>query len=202
MTWTGLHPPYATLVADPPWPTGAKNSGYICGIGRRYGHGGRRRRATSLLYSTMPVEDIAALPVGELAAEDAHLYLWVPAGFNREGYGVFVARAWGFQPTGEIVWAKKNYGMGAFPRPQHEILLVCRMGKLPFARRDIGSVVFASQERGSNNGGKVHSAKPPAVYDVIEAASPAPRVELFARQPRLGWDSWGDGFESREVVEA
>ncbi len=150
----------------------------------------------------MSVEDISALPVAELAAENANLFLWVPAGFNRVGVGVDVAKAWGFETVGEFVWAKKNYGLGAFPRPQHEILLVCRRGRLGFSRRDVGSVLVATQERAPNNGGKVHSAKPAAMYDLIESASPGPYLELFARQPRLGWDAWGFGFEAQEAVHA
>lgn len=189
-----LSPPYSTIVADPPWPTGVKGSGYVRGVGRRYGAGGRRRRATSLGYSTMPLEDIYALPVGELAAENAALWLWVTAGHNRAGVGMACAEAWGFTVVGEIVWKKPNYGLGAFPRPQHEILLVCRKGAVTFNRADVGSVQEWRQDYG-NNGGKSHSAKPPGAYDLIESVSPGPYVELFCRRPVLGWDSWGWGYE-------
>lgn len=179
-----LSPPYSTIVADPPWPFDWNG-----------GKGGRRRRATTLGYSTMPLEDIAALPVGDLAADDAHLYLWVTREFFREGGGVKVARAWGFDPVGEIIWRKRNFGTGHFPRPGHEPLLICRRGSLPFAGPyNVHSVQDWPQVY-ATNGGKSHTAKPDAGMDLIERTSPAPRVELFARAPRLGWDSWGHGYE-------
>jgi N6-adenosine-specific RNA methylase IME4 len=197
MTWEGLSPPYRTIVADPPWP---RSLGMVRGNGRRWaGTGGRRRRATSMAYSTTTPDDIAAFPVIDLVDDrdqGTHMYLWVTAPLNREGVGAAVARAWGFKVVGEIVWRKPNFGLGAFPRPQHEVLLVCRRGSLPFARKDVGSVCDWPLVRAPNNGGRVHSAKPPAAYDLIESCSPGPYVELFCRQPRFGWDSWGHGYEN------
>jgi N6-adenosine-specific RNA methylase IME4 len=140
----------------------------------------------------MSIEEIKALPVGEWAAREAHLYLWVTPQLQREGIGVEVARGWGFEIVGEIIWAKRNYGMGRFPRPAHEPLLVCRRGKLPFARNDVGSVQTWSQRRGKGNGGKVHSAKPDGAVDLIESASPGPYLELFARRARFGWSYYGN----------
>jgi N6-adenosine-specific RNA methylase IME4 len=107
--------------------------------------------------------------------------------------------AWGFRVVSEIVWMKPNFGLGKFPRPQHEILLVCRRGTLPFVINDVGSVQLWRRDYGRNNGGKVHSVKPEAAYALIERASPAPYLELFARRPRLGWDVWGD--EAPNAVE-
>jgi N6-adenosine-specific RNA methylase IME4 len=140
----------------------------------------------------MALEDICELPVRSLGAAEAHLFLWVPASLNREGYGVRVARAWGFEPLNEIVWAKPNFGLGRFPRPQHEILLVCRSGRLPFALRDEGSIQAWALPRAKGNGGRIHSAKPDGALDLIERASPGPYLELFARRARFGWDYWGD----------
>ncbi len=200
MTWEGLSPPYQTIVADPPWAA-VGTPGYVRGVGRRYGQGGRRRRATSLGYSTMSIDAIMALPVASLAGDGpAHLYLWTLPPIHAEGVARDVARAWGFESVGEIIWRKPNFGLGAFPRPQHEILLVARRGVLPFTRNDVGSVqswpqVYAAGNGGGAWAGKVHSAKPHAAYDLIESASPGPYVDLFCRQPRLGWDSWGWGYE-------
>ena len=189
MTWEGLTPPYRTIVADPPWPLhDAKLRPW------KMGAGGRRYRATEVPYSFMALRDIYGLEVAALSEDDAHLYLWIPAKFNRQGVGIRCAKAWGFHVVNEIVWAKPNFGLGAFPRPQHEILLVCRRGKLPFTLRDVGSVQHWVQDYG-NHGGKAHSVKPPAAIDLVERASPGPYVELFARTPRLGWDCWGKGFE-------
>ena len=179
---------YRTIVADPPWPmTGVALRPW------RIGAGGRRFRATVVPYSFMSLEDIYALPVSDLAEADAHLYLWVTAKFNREGIGVKTAEAWGFEVANEIVWAKTNYGLGAFPRPQHEILLICRRGKLPYVPRDVGSVQrWPNPRHNANNGAKIHSAKPEAALDLVELASPGPYLELFARRNRLGWDTWGN----------
>jgi len=179
---------YRTICADPPWPIGDPRRRL------RMGAGGRRRRSTELSYCLMSVDDIIALPVAPLADDDAHLFLWVTAQFNAEGVGVQVARAWGFERVSEIVWEKNNFGMGAFPRPTHEILMVCRRGSLPFnAPANVRSV----QKWGvayARNGktGKEHSRKPEAAMDLIEQVSPGPYLELFSRRHRLGWDVWGD----------
>lgn len=188
MSWEGLTPPYATIVADPPWPF--RWSG---------GPGGLRRNATPLRYSLISLEDIKALPVQQLASPNAHLYLWVTPDLNRRGEGVATAEAWGFSVVDEIIWEKPNFGVGIFPRHCHEPLLVCRRGTLPFtASRDVRSVQ-KWRVPNTNNGGKAHSQKPAGACDLIETASPGPYVELFARAPRLGWDSWGFGYESERV---
>lgn len=179
---------YRTIVADPPWPIGGSQND-----GRPWcSKGGRRSRETFFPYETQPLDWIYALPVANHAETDAHLYLWVPAGFNREGIGVKTATAWGFSVVSEIVWDKINFGLGKFPRPQHEILLVCRRGTLPFQVNNAGSVQRWHAPRAKGNGGRIHSAKPDGSYDLIEQASPGPYLELFARRQRLGWDTWGN----------
>jgi N6-adenosine-specific RNA methylase IME4 len=180
---------YATVVADPPGDLG----GDSCARDRPWAsRGGRRGRETFFPYEVQSLEWIEAQPVSDIAERDAHLYLWVPAGLNREGVGVRVVREWGFEVVSEIVWDKINFGMGKFPRPQHEILLVCRRGTLPFRVANIGSVQRWHAPRAKNNGGRIHSAKPDGALDTIELASPGPYVELFARRARFGWDYWGD----------
>ncbi len=186
---------YRTIVADPPWPIPAEN--------RRAGRGGRRGNSTAMGYRVMALEDIYALPVSGLAEADAHLFLWITPRLNREGAGVACAEAWGFRVVSEIIWAKPNFGLGAFPRPQHEPLLVCRRGSLPFALNDVGSVQRWNQVFAKTNGGKVHSAKPDGALDLIERASPGPYLELFARRARFGWDYWGDeSLGTAEMVVA
>lgn len=180
---------YRTIVADPPWP-------FQWGGGK----GGRRRRETELGYRTMTVEEIAALPVADLADPGgANLFMWATDEIYREGQAVAVVRAWGFEPVGpSLIWAKDNFGTGLFPRPAHEPLLVCRTRGTTaiwtehFDVRATPSVQRFGQGRGANNGGKVHSAKPDAALDLIERVSPGPYVELFARRARFGWDYWGD----------
>lgn len=176
---------YRTIVADPPWPLADLCMRPVCGAG------GKRKRATVFPYKTMPLADIMALDVAALAEEESHLYLWVPAKLNREGKGVATAEAWGFDVVSEIVWQKPGFGLGAFPRPQHEMVLVCRKGKLPFSPRNVGSVQRWAQVYDGARG-KKHSAKPDGFMDLVERASPGPYLELFSRRARLGWDTWGD----------
>jgi N6-adenosine-specific RNA methylase IME4 len=145
-------------------------------------------------YGLMTMDAIFALgqQVVDWAADDAHLYLWATPVLHRNGDAVAVVEAWGFEVVSEIIWAKPNFGLGRFPRPQHEPLLVCRRGRLPFAVNDAGSVQRWNQSHAKTNGGKVHSAKPDGALDLIERASPGPYLELFARRARFGWDYWGD----------
>jgi N6-adenosine-specific RNA methylase IME4 len=183
---------FRTIVADPPWP-----------FQWSAGKGGRRRRETELGYATLSVDEIAALRVGDLADEEGcHLFLWATDEMYREGDAVRVARAWGFEPCGPtLIWAKPNFGLGVFPRPQHEPLLVCRRGKIAFnegATRH-GSTQHWPLVRASHNGGRVHSAKPDAALDLVEQVSPGPYLELFARRARFGWEYAGN--ESLSTVQ-
>jgi N6-adenosine-specific RNA methylase IME4 len=180
---------YRTIVADPPWPFEWNGGGAYRQNGRGERHLNHKFKK-GLTYKTMSIEDIATLPVSKMAEPDAHLYLWIPDCHLLEGHGATVARAWGFDPGRLIIWKKTGYGLGAFPRPQHEALIVCRRGKLPFQVRDQGSVqTFGNPYE---NGARLHSAKPDGMLDLIERASPGPYVELFARRARFGWDYWGD----------
>lgn len=185
---------YRTIVADPPWPVVGDSDALFRPL---CGKGGRRGQDTFFPYETQTLDWIASLPVAELAEADAHLYLWVPAKLNREGVGVATSTAWGFSCVSEIVWRKPNFGLGKFPRPQHEILLVCRRGTLPFRVNDVGSVLDWKQDY-TANGGKRHSVKPDGALDLVESASPGPYLEMFARRQRFGWDSWGN--ECRQDV--
>ncbi|HET7052787.1 MAG TPA: MT-A70 family methyltransferase [Solirubrobacterales bacterium] len=175
---------YRTIVADPPWP--------FKWDGRA---GGRRRRDTVLGYETMSVPDIAALFDASQWASDATLLLWVTRDALHSGGAREVALAWGFtQPVGEFIWAKPNFGTGAFPRSGHETCVIYRRGKgslRPDAPRNIHSVQPWTQPY-SAEAGKTHSAKPDAFLDLVEIGFEPPYLELFARRARFGWDYWGD----------
>lgn len=177
---------YRTIVADPPWPIVWKmGTTRVNGRGVRY-----RVSKRDLGYPTMEVDAIAALPVAEIAELDAHLYLWIPDQFLIAGAGARVCKAWGFTPGRLLVWRKRGFGLGTFPRPQHEALIVAKRGKLRFRVSDVGSVQdwkFAYE-----HGTRAHSRKPDGALDLIERASPGPYLELFARRQRLGWETWGN----------
>lgn len=181
---------YATIVADPPWPFEWTGGGAYRTNGRGERHLNHRFKK-GLGYDTMSIEELAALPVSDLAARDAHLYLWIPDTHLVEGHGATIVRAWGFEPGRLIIWSKNGYGLGRFPRPAHESLIVCRRGSLPYAVADEGSVQNWKQPY--ENGVRVHSAKPDGALDLIERASPGPYLEMFARRARFGWDYAGDG---------
>lgn len=180
----GLTPPYATIVADPPWqqPTGGLRRGGSPEVAWNPG------RPSVLPYSTMDLAAIKALPVGSLAADDAHLYLWTTNHYLRAAYEV--AEGWGFRPSQVLTWCKAPQGLGlggAFVSTT-EFVLFARKGGLGVLAR--GESTWFNAARGC------HSQKPAAFGDLVERVSPGPYVELFARAPRLGWDSWGLGFES------
>lgn len=102
MTWDGLTPPYATIVADPPWPY---EGDMPINRGSRTG-----RTMRFLSYSAMSLKEIGALPVRELATPGAHLYLWTTNRHLETAFGV--ARSWGFEPVTVLVWCKEPTGHG------------------------------------------------------------------------------------------
>jgi N6-adenosine-specific RNA methylase IME4 len=177
---------YRTIVADPPWH-----------ITLKMGAGGRRARATEVPYAMMSLEDIKALPVAAMADDEAHLYLWATRRLFREGEAAAVARAWGFEPCGELIWGLRNPGMGGFNGNGHEPILLASRGGLAFPKNELPAGVMFWRQPYAH--GKLHSAKPEGFLDLVERVSPEPRLELFARRARFGWDYWGD--ESLGTVE-
>ena len=171
-----LTPPYSTIVADPPWSSQDRPR-------INYGKGRPERH-----YPIMSVDTIAALDVSSLAADDAHLWLW---GVNCLLDAAFtVARAWGFKPLGVLTWCKPGPGIGYYMRTNTEHAVFATRGK-PIVPPNALPSSWWSWRRES------HSVKPAAFADLVETISPGPYIELFARQPRLGWNAWGNGHEER-----
>jgi N6-adenosine-specific RNA methylase IME4 len=164
---------YAVLCADPPWHFEVYNE--ESGV----------ERAAGNYYPTMSLDEICALPVLSLAAPDAILFMWTTAPHLQESFQVLAAR--GFEYKTNAVWVKDKIGLGYFVRNQHELLLVAIRGDMPSpspAKRP-PSVISAPRRE--------HSRKPDEAYALIEAMYPAlPKLELFARQRRPGWDVWGN----------
>jgi len=193
---------YRTIVADPPWQvadsgrrtdTGRTEAYEAKGSGREINPAWWNRftgTRTELPYKRMSVEEIAALPVGEMAEPDAHLYLWTTNGFLRDAYTV--AEAWGFKFSTLITWCKTPMGLGyggAYALTT-EYLMFCRKGSLAPQRRWDTTWIEAS--RVYENGHIAHSAKPDCFLDIVEQVSPGPYLELFARRARFGWSYWGN----------
>ena len=187
---------YRTIVADPPWEYEP-----FVSINRTHGRTYNRRVTKPLPYPSMTLAEIRALPVGELADRDCFLWCWTT---NRYLPEIFpLVSAWGFSYAQTIVWHKLKFGSpfgGSVAPNRAEYLILARKGSPRLAGRwDGGSVVAAPGMSGRRKG--FHSRKPEVFLDLIEQVSPEPRLELFARRQRFGWDTWGnEALEHVEVV--
>lgn len=172
LTHLEVTPNYRCIVADPPW-TPALGSSWQT----RFTDKARPQK----FYSTMSVSEICNLRVP--AASQAHLWLWV---LNQHlDWGYTVARAWGFEPWNMVTWCKDGMGVGRF-QCNSESVLVCRKGTRhgnPFGSTK-GTWFQWPRSR--------HSEKPNQFFELVERVSPSPRLELFARKERAGWDVWGN----------
>jgi N6-adenosine-specific RNA methylase IME4/ParB-like chromosome segregation protein Spo0J len=175
----GLTKAYPIILADPPW---------------RYEHPTfSLSRDIEEKYPTLPLEEICALPVAHLAAENALLFLWVPPPKLEDAFHVITA--WGFEYRTGMAWVKHAIGMGNYVRQQHEHLLIARRGEIPTPAPDRrpSSVIRADRRE--------HSRKPDEAYELIERMYPElPKIELFARNSRPGWNAWGN--QAPEAPEA
>ena len=171
---------FGTILADPPWRFQNK-TGKVAPEHRRLSR-----------YSTLSLAEIEQLPVRDAVADMAHLYLWVPNALLPEGLAVM--QAWGFQYKSNIVWHKvrkdggpDGRGVGFYFRNVTELVLFGVRGKnartLAAGRRQVNYMASRKRE---------HSRKPDEQYQIIEACSPGPFLELFARGHRPGWTSWGN----------
>jgi N6-adenosine-specific RNA methylase IME4 len=175
---------FTTLLADPPWQ-------FINRTGKMAPEHRRLAR-----YKTLRTDDIAALPVPSVAADRAHLYLWVPNALLPDGLRVM--QAWGFAYKTNIVWEKvrkdggpDGRGVGFYFRNVTELLLFGVRGKnmrtLAPGRRQVNFMATRKRE---------HSRKPTEIYTLIQECSPGPYLELFARERMDGWTSWGDEVDT------
>lgn len=176
---------FSTILADPPWRF-SNRTGKVAPEHRRLDR-----------YSTMSLDAIKALEVKDVAARNAHLYLWVPNALLPDGMAVM--EAWGFRYVSNIVWAKRRKdggpdgrGVGFYFRNVTELLLFGVRGSmrtLAPGRSQVNMIETRKRE---------HSRKPDEQYELIQACSPGPYLELFARHKRPGWTVWGD--ESEEEI--
>ncbi len=170
---------FRTVLADPPWRF-QNRTGKVAPEHRRLDR-----------YSTLDLDDICALPVADAVATNAHLYLWVPNALLPDGLRVM--EAWGFRYVSNLVWAKRRKdggpdgrGVGFYFRNVTELLLFGVRGSmrtLAPARSQVNMIETRKRE---------HSRKPDEQFALIEACSPGPFLELFARYPQPGWTAWGD----------
>jgi N6-adenosine-specific RNA methylase IME4 len=135
--------------------------------------------------------EICALPVADIAADDALLFLWSPAPMLAQA--LEVVDAWGFTYRTALTWWKQgSFGMGHYARIETEHLLIARRGDMPppAPPNRPRSMIIAKPGR--------HSEKPAEAYGIIESAYPGMgKIELFARSARDGWDAWGNQAQDR-----
>lgn len=178
---------FGTVLADPPWRF-TNRTGKMAPEHRRLSR-----------YGTMDLPEIMALPLADVLAPTAHLYLWVPNALLPEGLQVM--RAWGFEYKSNIVWHKirkdggsDGRGVGFYFRNVTELVLFGVRGRNArteaAGRRQVNLLATRKRE---------HSRKPDEFYPIVEACSRGPYLELFARGTRPGWTGWGNQAEEYEI---
>ena len=162
---------FSTIYADPPWPYSNQAT----------------RAATSNHYRTLPIDDICAEPIAQLAEDAAHLHLWTTNAFLLDAFDVM--EAWGFEYKSCFVWVKPQMGLGNYWRVSHEFLLLGVRGGLKFADRAQRSWLTAKRSE--------HSRKPEAVRQLVEQVSPPKYLEMYGRQLPLNpnWTVYGDQLD-------
>jgi len=161
--------PFRVIVADPPW---------------RYESG------SSTPYPTMTVDSIKALPIRDISADDAVLWLWTTNAHLRIAFEV--VKAWGFDYKTLLTWVKDRMGTGDWLRGQTEHCLLAARGKPTFLLTNQTTVLQAARRE--------HSRKPEEFYKLVEDLCPGSKVELFSRQAREGWRSHGNQTEEFEPL--
>lgn len=161
---------FKTIVIDPPWDW--RDQGAVDQFGR-----------TKPDYATMRLSEIEVLPIPDLAEPNAHLYLWVTNYCLRDGLDL--CDLWGFRYITLLTWCKPSIGVGNYFRVNTEHVIFGVRGSMPILRNDMGTHFTAPREG-------PHSTKPTAFYEIVEACSPGPWLEMFARTIRPGWTQWGE----------
>jgi N6-adenosine-specific RNA methylase IME4 len=176
---------FTTVLADPPWQF-ANRTGKMAPEHKRLSR-----------YPTLSLDDIKNIPVNCVTSKNSHLYLWVPNALL--GEGLEVMKAWGFNYKTNIIWHKvrkdggpDGRGVGFYFRNTTEIVLFGIRGHLRTLDPGRTQVNIIRSEK------REHSRKPDELYNIIEACSPGPYLELFARGSRRGWQQWGNQVEGYE----
>jgi N6-adenosine-specific RNA methylase IME4 len=191
-----LRTDYRVIAADPPWQFKSNSAA-------KPGRNAMRH------YDCMPLEDINALPVADIAAPDAILFLWITGPFMAIGAHLALMKAWGFKPSGMgFVWIKLNpkaaslfilradlaMGGGFTTRKNAEFCLIGKRGRSVRQSAGVHEVIIDPRRQ--------HSRKPDEFYSRVEQYSTGPYLEMFARQSRPGWDVWGNQTSKFDEVAA
>jgi N6-adenosine-specific RNA methylase IME4 len=182
--------PFGAILADPPWQFNS-----LWGARPKQTEAGYPSRAVDAHYPTLTIDQIAAMPVADIAADDCVLFLWTCWPVLQKSFRVL--EAWGFTyKTCAFSWMKADpwrlfaddktpfAGLGYWTRANTEPCLLATRGRPKRLRRDVRQGIIAPRRE--------HSRKPDCVHDRIEALVGGPYLELFARAERPGWTSWGN----------
>ncbi|WP_372712173.1 MT-A70 family methyltransferase [Hyphomicrobium sp.] len=187
---------FACVTADPPWHFRARTALQSANW--------TSRRDAEKHYDVLSVEDIKALPVGELAAKDAHLFLWITGPMIVQGTHVEIMKAWGFKPSSmAFTWVKLkrshnplqlrclpshesdlHVSLGLTTRKNAEFCILGRRGNAKRLAKDVREIIMSPVRE--------HSRKPDEFFDRVQRYCAGPYVELFSRQSRENWSSWGN----------
>jgi N6-adenosine-specific RNA methylase IME4 len=161
------------ILADPPW---------------QWDYAEGKKGATDSYYLPMPFGELAALPVEQVATDDAFCFLWCQAAMLEEGLALL--RAWGFKFKTAACWDKLagGYGTGSYWRMEHEHVLLGVRPKSQghFDDPNVSSMIRCKRSRKNN------SEKPPIVHEMVQRAIRGPYLEMFARKHVAGWDCYGN----------
>ena len=185
---------YEIIYADPPWDYQNWN--------KAWHESHKESRWAGRKYPLMPTLEICSLPVWDIAAQNAVLFIWTISTMIPDTLKVI--EAWGFKyKTIGFVWVKKNLkadslftGMGFWTRSNAEICLLATKGKpLPRISRSIHSIILSPRRR--------HSQKPDEARErIVQLLGDRPRIELFSRDIPVGWDVWGKDIIEGELKES
>jgi N6-adenosine-specific RNA methylase IME4 len=185
---------YQVVLADPPW--------HFRSYAAVPNHDSSR--AVERHYRTMRLPEIVDMPVRDVIARDCHLFLWTTGPYLEKCFAV--AKAWGFRYSGSgFVWVKLTQragraqielrtmsewlmllhtGLGFTTRKNAEFCLLFRRGNARRIAKDVHEIIISPRRE--------HSRKPDEAAARIERYCAGPRLELFGRQSRAGWDVWGN----------
>jgi len=169
---TTQQPRFRTILADPPWDVFQTGP-----------------RGATRHYDLMSSDQLKAMPIADIAEDDAHLWLWTTNAALESSFELI--RAWGFTPRSILTWVKPRLQLGVYLRNATEQLIFATRGRAP--------VQFKAQPTWAFMPLQDHSHKPEEQFAIIERVSPGPYLELFARRrppSDKDWSVWGNEIDS------
>lgn len=183
---------YKTIVADPPWKYGIW--GGNSGKNEKMKEWNKKGGFLPLPYYSMSLDEIAALPIRDLADNDCELFIWTTQKYLPHTFPLL--NGWGFKYCDVLMWCKepRGTGQGGLFTPTVEFIVHGRIGKMP-AKKRIDTTWWKVKRT------NIHSRKPEFFQDMIETVTDAPRLEMFARRQRMGWDVFGNEVEGSIILK-